>query len=411
MRRRPAGSIFALVCVLVFGACGRPSESSGGQSNSDTGSSASKVATLSGEAIPIGIAVAQTSDIALVGQEQVVGARVAEQFFNQRGGVNGRPIKLVFQDTGDNEPGAINAFQALIQAGVVGIVGPSLSQQAFAADPTAEAAGVPVLAPSNTAEGIPQIGNYIARVSAPVARVAPLAVEQALAMEPAIKTVAVAYARNDVFATSETNTFQRAVRGKGLNLTTVQTFQTSDTDFTTQANNLLSKKPQLIIVSGLTVDGGNLVKHLRELGYKGLMIAGNGLNTTSVFPVCGKSCDGVLIAQAYNPKTDNEVNKAFLEAHIKSQRKQPLQFTAQTFAAVQVFVDALGRLDMEKRLTGLELKTLRSELNQAILRGKYETPLGPIAFDPEGEVVQDAFFVAQIKMNPDGHTGEFNFVR
>ncbi len=48
------------------------------------------------------------------------------------------------------------------------IVGPTLSQQAFAADPIANKAGVPVVGPSNTAQGIPQIGEYISRVSAPV---------------------------------------------------------------------------------------------------------------------------------------------------------------------------------------------------------------------------------------------------
>jgi branched-chain amino acid transport system substrate-binding protein len=412
MTRNFARHLVPLACALMLGACGAASspegETSGGKASENGGGAGAK---LSGEPIPIGIGVAQTSNVALLGQEEVIGAKLAEQFFNDRGGVNGRPIKLVFQDTGGDEQGAINAFDSLIKAGVVAIVGPTLSQQAFAADPRAEAAGVSVLAPSNTAKGIPQIGKYIGRVSAPVAVVAPLAVEQALTMDPSIKTVAVAYAQNDAFSTSESGTFQETVKAKGLNQATVQTFQTSDTDFTAQANNMLSKKPQLIIISGLAADGGNLVKQLRELGYKGIIIGGNGLNTTNVFPVCGKACDGVLIAQAYSPKTDNEINKAFLEAYTKEQKKQPPQFTAQTFTGVQVFVEALKRVDDEKGLDKLDLKTLRTELNNAVLAGKYETPLGSIAFDPEGEIIQEQFYVAQIKMNPDGQGGEFTFVR
>src|SRR5215472_9932139 len=120
--------------------------------------------------IPIGVAVAQTGNVALAGQEQVLGAQIAEEYFNKRGGVNGRPIKLVFQDAGSDEPTAINSFRNLINvAKVVGIMGPSLSQQAFAADPFAVRAKVPVIGPSNTAKGIPQIGEYVSRVSAPVA--------------------------------------------------------------------------------------------------------------------------------------------------------------------------------------------------------------------------------------------------
>jgi branched-chain amino acid transport system substrate-binding protein len=86
----------------------------------------------SSKTIYIGIGVAQTSNVALLGQEQVAGAKIAEKYFNDKGGVDGTPIKLVFQDTGGDEQGAINAFNILInQAQVVGIVGPTLSQQAF----------------------------------------------------------------------------------------------------------------------------------------------------------------------------------------------------------------------------------------------------------------------------------------
>src|SRR5450830_1898435 len=146
--------------------------------------------------IPIGIAVAQTSNVALFGQEQVIGAKIAEKYFN-KSGINGTPIRLVLQDTGGDEAGAINAFQNLInKEKVVGIVGPTLSQQAFSADPIANRLKVPVIGPSNTAKGIPQIGEFIGRVSAPVAKVAPNALKQALKQNPKIKKVAVLYAQN-----------------------------------------------------------------------------------------------------------------------------------------------------------------------------------------------------------------------
>ena len=362
---------------------------------------------VSGDAVLIGVAVAETSNVALLGQEEVIGARIAEKLLNADGGVNGRPVKLLFQDTGGDEIGAINAFQAVINAGVLGIVGPTLSQQAFAADTRADAAGVPVLGPSNTAKGIPQIGKFVARVSAGVAVVAPLAVEQALKLNPAIKRVAVAFAQNDAFSASETKIFQETVKTKGLDLALVQRFQTSDTDFTSQVTNIVGSKPQLVIVSGLAADGGNLVRQLRELGYKGLVIGGNGLNTTNVLPVCGRFCDGILIAQAYSPAVDNAINKKFVAAFSEETGGQPPQFTAQTFTAVQVFVEALRRLDKAKRLETMDLKTLRSELNNTVLSGTYETPLGTIGFDPEGEIKQQRFYVAQIKMEAGGKRGRF----
>ncbi|MCS6872291.1 MAG: ABC transporter substrate-binding protein [Anaerolineae bacterium] len=372
------------------------------------------------EPIVIGVAVAQTTNVALFGQEQVIGARIAEEFFNERGGINGRPFRLVFADTGGDEAGAINAFQTLInRENVVGILGPTLSQQAFAADPIADQAGVPVIAPSNTARGIPQIGRFIFRVSAPVNFVAPNAVKQAIKIKPDLKRVAVFYAQNDAFSVSETGVFQQTVKDLGLELLDVQTFQTTDTDFTTQITNVLPLDPELIIISGLAADGGNLVRQLREFGYKGLIVGGNGFNTTNLFPVCQALCDGILVAQAYSYQAESEINQAFRKAYKAQQGKEPPQFSAQAFTGIQVFVEALRRLDERKPLKDMDLKTLRAELRDEIMNGKYDTPLGPLSFietkkddgtPAGGEIVQERFYVARIEMDPDGKSGRFTFI-
>lgn len=410
MRRKPL--ITALVAAAISFALAIACSPSSPPDSASSPTSSPNGANASTEAIPIGMALAQTSNVALLGQEEVTGAKIAEQIFNEKGGVNGTPVKLVFQDTAGDEQGAINAFNTLIsQDKVVGIVGPTLSQQAFAADPIAERAKVPVLGPSNTAKGIPQIGEYIGRVSAPVAIVAPYAISAALKLDPQIEKVAVFYAQNDAFSKSETETFQQALKDKNLAIVTVQKFQTTDTDFQTQATNAMNLKPDLVVISGLAADGGNLVKQLRELGYKGLIVGGNGLNTSNVFPVCQQRCEDIIIAQAYNPGLDNPINQAFREAYKAQKNAEPPQFAAQAFAGVQVFVEALTTLDRQTPLKDLSLEELRTQLNRQILAGSYETPLGKIAFDPDGEIRQEQFFVARIKMETDGKTGRFEFLQ
>lgn len=397
-------SVFLVPLAIALSACN--------SSNPGTTTTTDSLQAAGGNAILIGIGVAQTSNVALLGQEEVNGAKIAEQYFNEKGGINGTPIRLVFQDTGGDEAGAINAFQTLINRDkVVGIVGPTLSQQAFSANPIANNARVPVIGPSNTAKGIPQIGEFVSRVSAPVSVVAPNSVKAALKMDPTIKRVAVFFAQNDAFSKSETDIFQQTVKDQKLEIVTVQKFQTTDTDFQSQATAALNAKPDLVIISGLSADGGNLVRQLRELGYRGLIIGGNGLNTSNIFKVCKALCDGVLIAQAYSPEHPGAVNKAFREAFMKQYKKDPPQFSAQTFAGVQVFVEALKALDSKQKVTQLSLPQLRVDLNRQLLTGKYDTPLGEIAFTPEGEIIQKDFYVAQIKMEPDGENGQFVFLK
>ncbi|MBX3083461.1 MAG: ABC transporter substrate-binding protein [Anaerolineae bacterium] len=370
--------------------------------------------------IKIGVAVAQTSNVSAFGQEQVIGAKLAEKLINDKGGVNGRPIQVVLSDTAGDEQGAINAFNTLINSeNVVAIVGPTLSQQAFAADPIANEAGVPVVAPSNTAVGIPQIGKFIFRVSAPVTSVAPNAIKAALNINPDIKKVARAFAQNDAFSKSETVVFEQTIKDLGLEEVTLQTFQTTDTDFTSQVSNILAATPDLVVISGLAVDSGTLIKQLRELGYEGLIVGGNGLNTTNILKSCQAACDGVIVAQAYSYHAESDANKAFTEAYQADQSKNASQFSAQAFTGVQVIADALAALDKASPIAGMELADVRAKLRDQILAGTYSTPLGEISFVEAkndkgeavgGELVQKQFYIAQVKMNADGQTGEFVFL-
>lgn len=396
--------VFGLALLLAFVGFGAAAPAQAG------GASGKPVA----EPLAVGIAVATTSDVALFGEEQVHGAQVAEAYFNAQGGVNGTPIRLVLQDTGGGEAGAVAAFQGLINAGVLGIVGPTLSQQAFVADPLAERAKVPVVAPSNTAKGIPQIGAFISRVSAPMSVVAPKSLQKALELRPGIKKAAVLYAQNDAFSVSETGVFQKALKKMGIAIVSLQKFNTTDTDFTSKEVAVLQSGAELVVISGLAADSGTLVKHLRQLGYTGIIVGGNGFNSPNMFPVCGEQCEGVLVAQAYSPQADSQVNAEFVRRFSEDYKKTPAQFSAQAFASVQIIVEALRKVEKDsgRKLRDMKLGEARVALNKALTSGMvFSTPLGEISLDREGEVDQKQFYVSTIVMNPDKKSGTFQLLK
>ncbi len=362
--------------------------------------------------VPVGAVLALTGNANVYGQDQKIGLELALKHRNGAGGINGRPLKLALEDSGSDEPGANAAFTLQINRGVLALIGPTLSQQAFSADPIAQRRGVPVVAPSNTATGIPEIGFFISRVSAQSSVIAPLAIERALKIQPGLKRAAVFYAQDDAYSTAETTIFQKALKEKGLDPVTVQRTQLNDQDFQNQISAALREKPDLIVLSLQAVDGGNLIRQLRELGYRGLIVAGNGMNTPNIYPICQKYCDGLLIAQAYSPELDTPANAAFLKAFKAAKGGAiPPQLTAQAYTALQVIGEALVRLDKRQPLAGAPLAATRKLLMQEILAGTYATPLGEIRFTPEGEVIQSQFFVAQVRMDPGGRSGRFALLK
>ena len=362
--------------------------------------------------VQVGAVLSLTGNANVYGQDQRTGLNLALAAINGGGGINGKPMALRLEDGGSDEPAANAAFTLQINRGVLALIGPTLSQQAFSADPIAQRRGVPVVAPSNTATGIPQIGHFISRVSAQSSVIAPLSIGKALALQPSIKRAAVFFAQDDAYSTAETVIFQKALTTKGLKPVTVQRTQLNDQDFQNQITAALQQKPDLIVLSLQAVDGGNMIRQLRELGYRGMIVVGNGMNTPNIYPICQRYCDGILIAQAYSPELATPANRAFLKAFQANQagamaRAIPPQLTAQAFTALQVVGEALKRLDSKTPLKTLTLAKARTALMAEILQGRYQTPLGDISFTPAGEVVQKQFFVAQVQMNSDGKSGRF----
>ena len=361
--------------------------------------------------VPVGAVLALTGNANVYGQDQKLGLNQAQQEINGAGGIAGRPLKLSIEDGGSDEAGANAAMTLQINRGVLAVVGPTLSQQAFSADPIAQRRGMPVVGPSNTATGIPEIGSFISRVSAQSSEIAPLSIGMALKLQPNLKRAAVFYAQDDAYGTAETVIFQKALAEKGLKPVTVQRTQINDLDFQNQITAALNLKPDLVVLSLQAVDGGNLIRQLRELGYRGLIVVGNGMNTPNIYPICQRHCDGILIAQAYSPELATPANQAFIKRFQASQGGAiPPQLTAQAYTALQVIAEALQRLEKRQPLAGADLGQTRRSLMQEILGGTYQTPLGEIRFTPEGEVIQKQFYVARVKMNPTGNGGRFELL-
>jgi len=216
-----------------------------------------------------------------------MGLAVAERWA-QQSAPGGRPVRLQLEDGASDEHSAIAAFNLLIRQGVIAL-----------------------------------IGHFISRVSAQSSVIAPLSIAKALQLNPGIRRAAVFYAQDDAYSTAETVIFQQALTAKGLKPVTVQRTQLNDQDFQSQISAALNQKPDLVVLSLQAMDGGNLIRQLRELGYRGAIVVGNGMNTPNIYPICQRYCDGILIAQAYSPELPTPANRRFTAAFAAAQARNP----------------------------------------------------------------------------------------
>ena len=324
--------------ALVLTACG--GDDGGGDAGGDGGA---LVGSGSGESctidspVPVGAVVSLTGAAASYGESQKKGLELAAEKLAENEGVT---YDLKIEDDATDPKQGITVFEDLTKDRSV-IIGPTLSNTAFQAQPIAQEAGVPVLAISNTADGITAQGDYIFRDSLTEAQVIPQTVE--VAKEHfGLEKVVVMYSNDDAFTESGYKVFDQALQDQGVEILDTLTFSKADTDFRALLTEAKGQDPDAVVVSGLIEAAIPLVTQARELGIDVPIIGGNGFNNPKLMSDSGEAAEGVVVGAAWNSASEGDLNKAFLADFEEKYDGQPDQFAAQAYTGMFV-VDAAVR--------------------------------------------------------------------
>ncbi len=322
--------------------------------------------------VKIGFALSMTGGGAAYGATQKNGIQLAVDEINAAAGSEGIKIVPVFEDDASLPQQGINVFNKFINADKVSlIIGPTLSNTAQVTDRIAQQAGMPVLAVSNTAKGITEIGDCIFRDSLTEMVVIPNTIKVAKE-KLGVHKVAVFYGNDDAFTKGGYDAFKQAIADAGLEVLTEQTFAKGDRDFSPQLTQIKSKNPDAIIVSALVEEASGIVSQARQLGIAATVpiIGGNGFNSPALLKNAGEAAEGVMMGASWNASSSLPLNKKFVAAFTARCGNPPDQFAAQAYAGVYIAYEALKK-------AGSDHKAIQSALGQI---KDLDTVLGKFSF-------------------------------
>jgi branched-chain amino acid transport system substrate-binding protein len=300
-----------------------------------------------------------------------------QKFFGE-----GHVVKAVFEDAAGDPKQAIAAYEKLIaNKNIVAILGPTLSTEAKSADPIAQQAKMPVIASSNTVDGIVEIGDYIFRTSLPESAVIPNTVK-VTAKALNLKQVAVMYGNDDAYTQGGYKVFKESLDKEGIKILTEETFAKGDTDFSAQLTKIKSLNPDAIIVSALAEEAANIMVQARTLGIPDSIhiIGGNGFNSPKLAQIAGKSAEGAISGSAWNVASTFPASVDFVKSFTAEYNAAPDQFAAQAYVAAWVTCTAI------KNANSVDHTAIRDALAQV---KDFDTPLGKYAFDAKRNPVHE----------------------
>lgn len=331
-----------------------------------------------GGEVKIGFAFVTSGDNAVYGTSQKAAAQLAIDEINAAG--SGPKLTGVFEDTAAKPDQAFTVFQKFINADKVdAIIGPTLSNEAKTSDPEAQKDAVPVLAVSNTAAGITDIGDYIFRDSLSEAQVIPETVKQAKDKLKLTK-VSLMYASDDAFSKSGADVFRAELQKNNIQILSEQTFSTNDVDFKAQLNAVKADNPDAIVVSALAKPAQLIMQQARNdvgIDPKISIIGGNGFNSPAIVKAAGAAAEGMIVGAAWNLNSTEPLSAKFITAYKAAANKDPDQFAAQAYAGVYILYDAIKRANVE----GKSLADARTAIRDALKSTSgVDTVLGKFSF-------------------------------
>lgn len=347
------------------------------------------------EPIKIGQFASLTGKEASLGQSSNKGTMMAIDDLNAAGGVLGRPLLLVTEDTQSKPGETATVVKKLISRDkVIALLGEVASSRSLEAAPIAQAAKIPMISPASTNPKVTETGAYIFRTcfidpfQGPV--MARFARERLKA-----KRVALVVSTSSAYSIGLAKFFREAFVANGGTIVLEQKYSEGDKDFKAQLTAIKAAGVDAVFNPGYYNEGALIVRQARDLGLTLPIFGADSWEAEALIQLGGKAVEGAYLCSHYSPEDPSPRVQNFVAAYKQRFGSTPDSNASLGYDSVLVLVDAIRRAGT----------TERDALREAIATTRdFMAVTGKITIDSERNASKNAVIV-QVR------NGKFEFVQ
>jgi branched-chain amino acid transport system substrate-binding protein len=240
------------------------------------------------------------------------GVKMATEEQNAKGGIGGVQIRIVVEDDQSKAEEAATAVNKIISRDrPVALLGEVSSSRSLAAAPLAQAAGVPMISPSSTSPKVTQVGDYIFRVCF-IDPFQGTAVAKFAYTTKGIRKVAILKDVKNDYSVGLAQYFTETFTQMGGGIIGEEAYSEGDIDFKAQLTTLVALQPEALFIPGYYTEVGLIARQARELGFTGLLLGGDGWDSSKLTEIGGDAILGGFFTNHYSVDDPNPDVQAFI---------------------------------------------------------------------------------------------------
>lgn len=347
-----------------------------------------------GETVKIGFLTAATGGAAFLGGPEQDAARLVQAQLAKEGitGPNGQPVnvEIIIYDTEGSGDVAIPLAKKLIEDDQVAvIVGGTRSPVSLALIPIIQEAKVPYISMASSSEIVEPVAerHWVFKTAQSNAHTAPWQVRYV--KELGIDKVANLYV-NNAYGEDGRNAIVKAAADAGVEIVLEETFEDSDSDFSSQLTKIKASDAGAVLVTGLPPAAAIFTKQFREMGLDMPLVHNHGVGMKPFIDLSGaENAEGVVFPigkmVAVDALPDSDPQKAVLKKFITDYEaftgNPASTFAGHAWDGLEIALEAIKTMP-----AGLSLEEQRSFLRDAIEKEEFVGISGTFQFSPEDHV-------------------------
>ena len=352
---------------------------------------ASGAAAQSGAPIKIGFSMAMTGGLAANGKSALLAQKIWEEDVNAKGGLLGRPVKLVYYDDQSNPSTVPGIYTKLIDIDKVDlVVGPYATAQVAPAMPVVMSKNKMFIGLFGLAVNDEfKYPNYFAMIPMgpdPKPAFTKGFFETAMAQNPKPQTVAIVAADQE-FSRNASDGARDNAKAAGLKIVYDRTYPPSTTDFAPIVRAIAATNPDIVVICSYPPDSVGMVRAVNEIGFKPKQIGGAmvGLQATALKMQLGPMLNGFVNYDMWLPVTNMQFPG--VEDLIK---KYQARAQAEGVDALGYYMAPWGYAQLQVLAQAIEgTKSIEDKkLADYIRANTFKTVVGDVKFGKDGEWAQ-----------------------
>ena len=271
------------------------------------------------ETIKIGAIGPLTGPVAIYGISATNGLKLAIDEINANGGILGKQVELNLLDEKGDSTEAVNAYNKLVDWGMVALVGDITSKPSVAVAEVAAQDGIPMITPTGTQLNITEAGSNVFRVCFTDPYQGEVLAKFSKDKLGA-KTVAIMSNNSSDYSDGITNAFVKEAENQGLQIIAREGYSDGDKDFRAQLTKIAQQNPDILFVPDYYEQDGLIAIQAREVGLKSIIVGSDGWDgvVKTVDPSSYAAIEDVYFANHYSTKDSNEKVQNFIKNYPNS---------------------------------------------------------------------------------------------